>query len=606
MARITLWIVLCFWNVSKEAQAWVSKTQTPFSTLSTRQLRRQCNQFPLPLNDARAITIRRYRSRAFDRAFTLATSSSSSALAASSTSTSTASSTSTQELPEQLSLYNSKTRSKDVLQPVQPGAISMYTCGPTVYDFAHVGNFRAFLTYDVMKRVLLYLGYTVTHVCNLTDVDDKIIQRANEQNLQDVTQLTLKFEGLFKADLEALNIVPADKYPRATQHIPEMMEMILELADKGLAYETPDGSWYFATQKQAGYGKQLVQLQYDDMEQTDRSDSDGKQHFADFCMWKSFKEGFDRDDMAWSSDRIQRGRPGWHLECSAMARKYFGDNTIDLHGGGVDLKFPHHENEIAQSEGCMDGRTFCNCWFHNGFVNLDNEKMSKSLGNFLTLRTACPSPDDVRAYRYLVVSSQYRNPLAFTPEAMKAAKNAVKRVDKIKAELEEALSESLIDGVAALDDTASELAESAVPKAMENFKAAIQDDLSMPRAAASLFALVKAAEGEFKRVAKQDGGAASLDLVGLKAILEAMQDMDRIFGIFYRVPGGDDEEQEEGVDGESSVEVPTEVMDLVSQRSAAKDAKDWGLADSLRKLIAEQGYAVKDVKDGEPIVSRAE
>jgi cysteinyl-tRNA synthetase len=293
------------------------------------------------------------------------------------------------------------------------------------------------------------------------------------------------------------------------------------------------------------------------------------------------------------------------VECSAMARKYFGDNTIDLHGGGVDLKFPHHENEIAQSEGCMDGRTFCNCWFHNGFVNLDNEKMSKSLGNFLTLRTACPSADDVRAYRYLVVSSQYRNPLAFTPEAMQGAKNAVKRVDKVKAELEKALLESQVDGAMALDDTASALVESAVPKAMENFKAAIQDDLSMPRAAASLFALVKAAEGEFKRVAKQEDGAAPLDVAGLKAILEAMQDMDRIFGIFYRVPGGEDEEQE-SADGDSSIEVPTEVMDLVSQRSAAKDAKDWGLADSLRKQVAELGYVVKDVKDGEPIVSRAE
>jgi cysteinyl-tRNA synthetase len=466
----------------------------------------------------------------------------------------------------------------------------MYTCGPTVYDFAHVGNFRAFLTYDVLKRVLVYLGYTVTHVCNLTDVDDKIIKRANEQGLKDVSELTLKFEGLFMADLQALNIVPADQYPRATQHITEMMDMILELADKGLAYETPDGSWYFSTQKQAGYGQQLVELKYDDMEQSDRSDAAGKEHFADFCLWKSFKEGFDRDDMAWSSDRIQRGRPGWHVECSAMARKYFGDNTIDLHGGGVDLKFPHHENEIAQSEGCMDGRTFCNCWFHNGFVNLDNEKMSKSLGNFLTLRTACPSPDDVRAYRYLVVSSQYRNPLAFTPAGMQAAKNAIKRVDKVKAELEQAISgpQSQSDATAVDDGTAS------------------RDDLSMPRAAASLFALVKAAEGEFKRVAKQDDGAAPLDLAGLKAILLAMEDMDRIFGIFYRVPVSEDDE-EEGVDGDSLAQVPTEVMDLVSQRTAAKDAKDWELADSLRMRITELGFAVKDVKGGgEPLVSRVE
>ena len=493
-----------------------------------------------------------------------------------------------------LSLYNSRTRSKDPLVPQTPGEFKMYTCGPTVYDYAHVGNFRAFLTYDVLKRVLGYLGYDVNHICNLTDVDDKIIQRANEQNLDDVTVLTRKYEDLFLRDLQALNIVPADQYPRATEHIDSMLQMIEDLADKDLAYETVDGSWYFRTQELDGYGQQLVNLNFDDMEQTERGESEGKEHFADFCLWKAFKEGVDRADAAWSNDRIKLGRPGWHLECSAMARKFFGDTTIDLHGGGVDLKFPHHENEIAQSEGVM-GKMFCNCWFHNGFVNLDNEKMSKSLGNFLTLRTACPKADDVRAYRYLVTSSQYRNPLAFSQEVMNGSKNAVKRMDRVRSQIQGVLNTA--DGVDGRDST---LAEQFVPKALSNFKAALLDDLSMPRAAASLFSLVKEAEKEIKRVAK-DGG--EYDVTGLRAVMGAMDEMDQVFGIFYQVPLTDDEK---GDEPDADCEVPSDVLDLVSQRTAAKEAKDWDLADSLRMRIAESGYKVKDVKGGEPIVSRLE
>ena len=517
----------------------------------------------------------------------------------------------------QFLLYNSLTRRKNVFQPIHKTTVTMYTCGPTVYDFAHVGNFRAFLTYDLVKRVLTYLGYDVQHVCNLTDVDDKIIQRANELRLSDVSELTRKYEELFMKDLQALNIWPAQHYPRATDHVWEMLQMIRQLHTKDLAYETEDGSWYFRTQSQEGYGQQLVQLKYDEMMEQSDGDTNAassiqKEHFADFCLWKAFKEGVDREDAAWSSedftDRqegsnvdpvvIAKGRPGWHLECSAMARKFFGDETIDLHGGGIDLKFPHHENEIAQSQGAT-GNRFCNCWFHNGFVNLDNEKMSKSLGNFLTLRTACPTPDEVRAYRYLVVSSQYRNPLAFTPECMKAAKNAIKRLDKVLADLEEALQ----DGNPG-DVNDNSIAETIVPEALENFELALADDLSMPRAAASLFALVKAAEQEFKRVAKDD--TSTLDLAGLEAIQSAMQQMDRVFGIFYEVPVSVEEAKAEAARAEDAMRIPDAVMDLVSQRSAAKQAKDWEMADSLRKRILELGFAVKDVKDGEPIVCRLE
>ena len=495
----------------------------------------------------------------------------------------------------------------------------MYTCGPTVYDVAHIGNFRAFLTYDIVKRVLAYLGYkNIVHVCNLTDVDDKIIVKCNEQQIS-LPELTTKYSELFLQDLQALHIVPATHYPKATQHITDMMDIIVELRDKGLAYELSD-SWYFRTQQQPTYGTQLVQLNYEEMEQQDSDETDNdnaqKEHFADFCLWKAYKEGIDRkEDAAWEDKErgIALGRPGWHLECSAMARHFFGnDQTIDLHGGGVDLKFPHHENEIAQSEGVMNSynngkingqyQPFCNCWFHNGFVNIgaENEKMSKSLGNFLSLQTACPTPMDVRAYRYLVVSSQYRNPLSFTEQAMKASKNAIKRMDKIKAQLEETLSSKDVTMASGL----SEIADTLVPSILDNFEAAICDDLSMPRAAAQLFALVKAAENEYKRVAKQKDDDESLDIKGLQAILNAMNQMDQVFGIFYTVPPREGES--DSSDNTSGSEVPVEVMELVSQRTQAKEVKDWELADSLRARITELGYTVKDVKGGEPIVSPVE
>ena len=499
--------------------------------------------------------------------------------------------TSSKVLPE-LILFNSKSKSKEPMVPLQQKKVSMYTCGPTVYDYAHVGNFRAFLTYDLIKRVLLYFGYEVEHICNLTDVDDKIINRANEQNIDVITDLTLKYEELFMQDLIALNVILADKYPRATDHIQEMMDMILELAEKGLAYETEDGSWYFATDKKEGYGEQLVQLNSDEMETTERGESEFKRNVQDFCLWKAFKPGIDREDAAWESQDIKKGRPGWHLECSAMARKYLGD-TVDIHGGGVDLKFPHHENEIAQSEGAT-GKTFCNCWLHNGFVNINNEKMSKSLGNFMTLRNACPQPHQVRAYRYLVMSSQYRTALSFTPEAMEAARSALKRIDKVRQQIHETL-ENNADSRA---QTESSIASEQVPKAMKNFEAALLDDLSMPRASAALFGLIKVAEKEFKRVSKDSD--ACLDLDGLEAVSEALTKMDKVFGIFYEVPTTEDELAED----ESHDTIPDDVIELVAERTAAKESKDWELADSLRTRITELGFTVKDVKGGEPIVSR--
>jgi len=530
----------------------------------------------------------------------------------------------------QLTLYNSLSRSKTPFIPQSPDIVSMYTCGPTVYDSAHVGNFRAFLTYDVLKRVLTYLGYNVDHICNLTDVDDKIIKRCDRENVS-LLELTRKFENKFFDDLEALNIVKAREYPRATDHIDEMAQLIIDLEGNGLAYQSDEGSWYFSVGKKEGYGTRLVQLDPDQLKKGASSETGGggsvagldadeydaeKEGVRDFCLWKAYKPEFDREDAIWdpvvtmedgTTKSIGKGRPGWHLECSAMARKYLGD-TIDVHAGGIDLKFPHHENEIAQSEGA-NCAPFCNCWVHNGFVNIGDEKMSKSKGNFLTLRTACPTSDDVRAYRYLVVSSQYRNPLSFTDAALGAAKGALKRLDKVNAMIGDALK----DGVEMSISEESDMTTT-VEKELANFEIAIADDLSMPRASASLFSLVKLAEKEFKRVAKAakdvDGDESKvvppLDIVGLASIQQALDKMDQVFGIYYEVPkekGVENDDKDGGDDTDLSV--PDDVMDLVSQRTAAKDAKDWELADSLRAKITELGYSVKDVKGGDPVVTKS-
>eukprot|EP00979_Chaetoceros_neogracilis_P004336 scaffold767_cov288-Chaetoceros_neogracile.AAC.10 len=564
----------------------------------------------------------------------------------------------------EIKLYNSLSNSKETFKPIKPNAVSMYTCGPTVYDYAHVGNFRAFLTYDVLKRALQYFGYEVDHICNLTDVDDKIINKCTELDIS-LKELTGKFEMKFMDDLEALNIIKAREYPRATEHIDEMVELIQLLHSKGLAYQSSEGSWYFNVDAKEGYGQQLIKLDVDNMKQNasglagkqrtdggdddvvvdgddddDNSDDNGddtdintnsnananananantdsdneedmdadeydadKVGMRDFALWKAYKPKFDREDATWDTP-IGKGRPGWHLECSAMARKYLGD-SIDLHCGGIDLKFPHHENEIAQSEGATGGK-FCNCWLHNGFVNIGDEKMSKSKGNFLTLRTACSTSDDVRAYRYLIVSSQYRNPLSFTDAAMGAAKGALKRMDNVMKQLDDAL-----DGYDLHGDIVSDGDMVAVvQKELHNFETAVADDLSMPRAAASLFGVVKAAETEFKRYKKAQKDDASgddvtsLDLDGLGSVKNAIVQMDRVFGVFYDVPkekNDDGSEKEEEVVDDS---ISEEVMELVRSRTEAKEAKDWGVADLLRGQITDLGFAVKDVKGGDPIVTR--
>lgn len=465
--------------------------------------------------------------------------------------------------------------------------------------------------------------------------------QCTERN-KSLKEITRFYEEKFMDDLQALNIIPARVYPRATEHIDEMVQMILDLKDNGLAYQSEEGSWYFQVGNKEGYGQQLVSLDVanlkknasgwagaqrnhhdnnndDDDENTtttsndeeeDNNDINADEYDADkvgvrdFALWKAYKPNFDREDAVWDT-RIGKGRPGWHLECSAMAKKYLG-KSIDIHCGGIDLKFPHHENEIAQSEGANQQK-FCSCWLHNGFVNIGDEKMSKSKGNFLTLRTACPTKDDVRAYRYLVVCSQYRNPLSFTEAAMGAAKGALKRMDNVMKQIHEVM-ERYGDDHDKASHKESEMVK-IVAQELDNFEKALLDDLSTPRAAASLFGVIKVAEAEFKRFKKEekDGEFVSpLDIAGLFAVKNALEQMDTVFGVFYDVPNAKNDDGTEITETNDSDldSIPEQVMILVQSRTAAKDAKDWELADSLRNQISDLGYTVKDVKGGDPIVSR--
>ncbi|CAM9552603.1 unnamed protein product [Discosporangium mesarthrocarpum] len=374
----------------------------------------------------------------------------------------------------ELRLFNTAGRSKQPLKVDKSSPLKFYSCGPTVYDSAHIGNFRAFLTYDLLKRWLLFKGYDVHHVCNLTDVDDKIIQRMRRDGVG-LRELTDKYTGLFFDDLASLNIIPASRYPRATDHIEDIVAMIQGLIDKGIAYKM-NGSVYFRVSKHKRYGS-LANLDFEGM-QDGRGEGGGisdldeyendKETVKDFALWKAYKP--EDGDVAWETP-LGRGRPGWHIECSAMAHKYLGE-TLDIHAGGVDLVFPHHENEIAQSEG-FTGKPFCNCWVHNAFVNVDSEKMSKSKGNFLTLRGALATALDVRAFRFLVVSSHYRTTLNFSKEALAGARNTLKRLDKFRASLQQAAQGG--------GEGEEEYAKDAVARCLDQFAAGMDDDLNTPR-----------------------------------------------------------------------------------------------------------------------------
>ncbi len=464
-------------------------------------------------------------------------------------------------------VYNDLSRKKEELTPQTPQHYKVYVCGPTVYDYFHLGNARPFIVYDTLRRYLEYQGFTVDYVQNFTDIDDKVINRAHEEGIS-CKELTDRMIQEYFVDADGLNIRRATHHPRATECIPEILNMVQTLYDKGYAYVLDDGV-YFDTGKFADYGK-LSHRDVEEMETQARVQSnDAKRHPSDFVIWKFKKEGEPAWPSAWGE-----GRPGWHIECSAMNKKYLGD-TVDIHGGGQDLIFPHHENEIAQSEAAND-KPFVRYWMHNGFVNVDNVKMAKSLGNFFRVR------DLVQYYpyevlRFFMLQAHYRMPINFTKELLDAAQNGWQRIKNFASNLAFLLeAEEAEDGLAAQD------VQDICLQARKAFEAGMDDDLNTADAFAAIFGLVREVN--------------SL-LAGHKLQKEAIQGVQTTLLDLLEVLGLDPY-----AGGETSI--PQEIWNLAQERQAAKTAKDYAKADALRAQIQAQGWKLEDTAEG-PKLSKA-
>lgn len=448
-----------------------------------------------------------------------------------------------------MKVLNSLTRQVEDLKPLADNTIRMYTCGPTVYNYAHIGNFRAYTFEDVLRRVIQFNGMRVKQVMNLTDVDDKTIKGANAAKVA-LTAYTKTYKDAFFADLKSLNVQPAEVYPAATDHIPEMIALVEKLVEKGVAYKSEDGSVYFAVTKFPGYGK-LAHIDFENQRTGARCAADeyDKENVGDFALWKAWEES--DGPVGWDSP-WGRGRPGWHIECSAMSMKYLGE-TFDLHTGGIDNLFPHHENEIAQAEAAT-GKEFVRTWMHCAHLRVNGEKMSKSLGNFFTLRDLMEKGWKGREIRYVLINAHYRSGLNFAFTALEDARKALAKIDACVATVTEG----------AVPDWAQ--------KHLDDFTAAVNDDLNMPKAFAALFELV--------RDTNAHGGGT---------VLNVFKRMDEVLGIIFF--GKDD----------AVVEIPAEVKALLDERAAARAAKNWAESDRLRDAIAALGWAVKDSKAGQTV-----
>ena len=465
-----------------------------------------------------------------------------------------------------MQVYNSLSRSKEELRTIEPGHVKLYTCGPTVYNFAHIGNFRAYTFEDVLRRALLFNGFRVTQVMNLTDVDDKTIRGSLAAGVP-LKSFTQPYIQAFFDDLKTLNIQPAEHYPAATDHIAEMIALVAKLFERGLAYTSEDGSVYFSVGKLQGYGK-LAHLDRENLRAGARvaQDEYEKESYGDFALWK----GWDASDgdVVWESP-WGRGRPGWHLECSAMSMRYLGE-TFDLHTGGIDNLFPHHENEIAQAEGAT-GKPFVTYWMHCAHLRVNGEKMSKSLGNFFTLRDLVDKGWSGREIRTVLINGHYRQALNFTFDALDAARAALARVD----ECVDALGERAAGAAPAVDVPAW------AAEARDAFAAAVNDDLNMPEAFAALFALVRGSNSALRA-----GALAATDAAALLALADRM---DSVLGVI-RFGRADRAEA-----------VPAAVTALAEARAAARAAKDWAESDRLRDELATKGWEVRDSKEGQKL-----
>ena len=461
-----------------------------------------------------------------------------------------------------MKIFNTLTRSKQEFVPINEGKVGIYVCGPTVYDYIHIGNARPMIVFDTLRRYLLYKGYDVNYVSNFTDVDDKIIKRANELGVESAV-VSEKYIAECKKDMEGLNVMPATTHPQATKEIPDMIEMIKVLIEKGHAYEK-NGTVYFRTRSFDGYGK-LSHKNIDDLESGHRAENhqlkvsgeDEKEDPLDFVLWKPKKEGEPSWPSPWGD-----GRPGWHLECSVMSKKYIGD-VIDIHAGGEDLIFPHHENEIAQSEAANDTE-FARYWMHNGFLKINNEKMSKSLGNFFTVREISEKYP-LQVIRFFMLSAHYRSPLNFSADLVEASKNGLERILTAVEKLKEL-------------KPANEGNDPAIEAELENFvkryEAAMDDDLNTADAISVIFELIKYTNINVTNATPK----ATVD----KA-LSTVEKLCDVLGIIT-------EKEEELLD--------SDIEALINERQAERKAKDFAKADEIRNKLADMGITLLDTREG--------
>lgn len=456
-----------------------------------------------------------------------------------------------------IQFFNTLTGKIEPFKSIVPGEVRLYTCGPTVYDYGHIGNFRAYIFEDLLKRFLIFMGYKVVHVMNITDVDDKTIRGANVQGVK-LQEYTKKYIDAFFEDIKTLNIARADHYPRATDHVPEMVEMVKGLLKKGYAYEK-DGSIYFSIAKFPNYGR-LSKIKLSELKPGQRMESDEyeKENAHDFALWKHKKEG----EPFWETE-IGQGRPGWHIECSAMSSKYLGE-TFDIHCGGVDNIFPHHENEIAQSE-AYSGKKFVNYWLHCHHLIVGGEKMSKSKGNFYTLRDLLARNIDPASLRFLLFSTHYRKMLNFTFEAVDQARASLQRIKDFIYELKKG---TFAEGE---NRKIAELLE----KTKQKFVKGLSDDLNISAALTALFEIIRKVNILISR-----GKILSKDAARLVSFIDSL---DEVLGVLH--------EKEEKF-------LPAEVLKKIEERERARKESNYELADQIRRELLQQGVILEDTKDG--------
>ena len=463
-----------------------------------------------------------------------------------------------------MKLFNTMSRRKEEFVPLEEGKVRMYVCGPTVYNLIHIGNARPMIIFDTVRRYLEYKGYEVNYVSNFTDVDDKIIKKAIEEGVS-AEEISQRYIAECKKDMAGMNVKPATTHPLATQEIDGMIDMIQTLIDKGYAYPVADGTVYFRVKKFKEYGK-LSHKNLDDLQSGFRSlqvsGEDQKEDPLDFVLWKPKKEG----EPFWKSPWCD-GRPGWHIECSVMSKKYLGEE-IDIHAGGEDLVFPHHENEIAQSE-CCNGVPFAKYWMHNAFLNIDNRKMSKSLGNFRTVREI-GEQYDLQVLRFFMLNAHYRSPLNFSADLMESSKNALERIKEAAARLRDRQAAATVQE--ATEDEKKLMQEEAA--FVTKFEESMDDDFNTADALAAVFELVK-----FANTNVQEG--SSKEFTG--HTLEVMTKLCDVLGLTL-------EKKEEILD--------EEIENLIAERQAARKAKDFARADEIRGLLLDKGIELKDTREG--------